>query len=51
MECAKGIAPLIPMMPDSHLLLKQQQVVEQFLATNEPAVCHRRADEPQGSHS
>ncbi|MEH2101320.1 MAG: DNA cytosine methyltransferase [Nostoc sp.] len=36
-KCAEGIAHLIPTMPDSHLLPKQRQAVEQFLATNEPA--------------
>ncbi|WP_230967861.1 DNA cytosine methyltransferase [Nostoc sp. WHI] len=30
------IAHLIPTMPDSQLLLKQQQALDQFLATNEP---------------
>ncbi|MCC5655177.1 DNA cytosine methyltransferase [Nostoc sp. XA013] len=32
----EALAHLIPTMPDSQLLLKQQQAVEQFLATNEP---------------
>ncbi|MGF1981077.1 MAG: DNA cytosine methyltransferase [Nostoc sp. CmiSLP01] len=32
-----AIAHLIPTMPDSHLLPKQQQAVERFLAVNEPA--------------
>jgi DNA (cytosine-5)-methyltransferase 1 len=32
-----AIAHLIPTMPDSQLLPKQQQAVEHFLATNEPA--------------
>ncbi|MEJ6485562.1 hypothetical protein N0Y54_30395 [Nostoc punctiforme UO1] len=32
----EAIAHLIPTMPDSQLLPKQRQAVEQFLATNEP---------------
>ncbi|WP_313934557.1 MULTISPECIES: DNA cytosine methyltransferase [Nostocaceae] len=32
-----AIAPLIPTMPDSQLLARQQQAVEQFLAANDPA--------------
>ncbi|WP_322661687.1 DNA cytosine methyltransferase [Dendronalium sp. ChiSLP03b] len=32
-----AIAHLIPMMPDSQLLARQQQAVERFLAANEPA--------------
>lgn len=32
-----AIAHLIPMMPDSQLLPRQQQALSQFLATNEPA--------------
>ncbi|MCC5632852.1 DNA cytosine methyltransferase [Nostoc sphaeroides CHAB 2801] len=35
-KCAEGIAHLIPTMPDSQLLPKQRQAVEQFLTANEP---------------
>ncbi|WP_313890067.1 MULTISPECIES: DNA cytosine methyltransferase [Nostoc] len=35
-KCAEGIAHLIPTMSDSQLLPKQQQAVEQFLATGIP---------------
>jgi DNA (cytosine-5)-methyltransferase 1 len=35
-KCAEGIAHLIPTMPDSQLLLKQQQALEKFLAGNAP---------------
>ncbi|WP_313954546.1 DNA cytosine methyltransferase [Aulosira sp. FACHB-615] len=35
-KCAEGIAHLIPTMPDSHLLPKQQQAVERFLTANDP---------------
>ncbi|MFN6487972.1 MULTISPECIES: DNA cytosine methyltransferase [unclassified Nostoc] len=36
MKCAEGIAHLIPTMADSHLLPKQQQALEKFLAGNAP---------------
>jgi DNA (cytosine-5)-methyltransferase 1 len=35
-KCAEGIAHLIPTMPDSQLLPKQQQALEKFLAGNVP---------------
>ncbi|WP_392476461.1 DNA cytosine methyltransferase [Nostoc sp. C110] len=35
-KCAEGIAHLIPAMPDSQLLPKQQQALEKFLAGNAP---------------
>ncbi|WP_242056060.1 DNA cytosine methyltransferase [Nostoc flagelliforme] len=35
-KCAEGIAHLIPTMSDSHLLPKQQQALEKFLAGNAP---------------
>ncbi|WP_292721956.1 DNA cytosine methyltransferase [Nostoc sp. JL34] len=35
-KCAEGIAHLIPTMPNSQLLPKQQQALEKFLAGNTP---------------